>query len=193
MASAPDGLRRRGGQPVASSPAPAQSTAAKGSSPDPLDAFEVKPYLQLGDAAADPQRLALLWQAKEGQDGWAVEAAPGPGGPWTLMAPPTSWLVAVPGNPVQVHRVWAAVLAPLAPGSTFVYRILQHGAEVFQQNGARARVAPGQDQRMVVAGDLANGNGASRAITKPPRHPAVPGPGLPLRRRRPAPGRCRPG
>ncbi|MGA2083610.1 MAG: metallophosphoesterase [Holophaga sp.] len=125
----------------------------------------VKPYLQLGDAPASYDRLDLLWHAPDGQDGWAVEVRTDPQGAWRRMAAPTSTLVTVQGaHPVPPHRVWRAALAPLAPGGTFDYRVLQHGTEVFLQTGARARKAPEQPQRIVVVGDLAEGTPMSRAI-----------------------------
>ncbi len=63
--------------------------------------------------------------------------------------------------------MWTAVLTPLEPGKTFDYRVLKDGRRVFQKRGARARVAPGQPQRVVVAGDLAEpANPASRAIAR---------------------------
>jgi hypothetical protein len=94
-----------------------------------------------------------------------VEVRTDPQDPWRRMAPPDSTLVAVQGaHPVPPHRVWRATLTALAPGGRFDYRVLQHGTEVFLQAGARARVAPGQAQKIVVVADLAEGTPMSRAI-----------------------------
>ena len=131
-------------RPMVSTPAPVGR-----SSP-----FQVEPYLQLGSGLASPDRLALLWQARDGAGDWLVEVQPQSGGAWTRMAPPVSVLLAAPGAGSAPHRVWTATLEPLEPGLPFEYRILQDGTEVFRAE-AMALKGPGQPQQVVVAGDLA--------------------------------------
>ena len=115
--------------------------------------FLAEPYLQLGSGLPSPDRLALLWQARDGIGDWAVEVQPPSGAKWTRMAPPDSVLT-VELSGASPHRVWTATLTPLEPGLPFEYRVLQDGTEVFRAE-AKALKAPGQPQQVVVAGDLA--------------------------------------
>ncbi|WP_306600517.1 metallophosphoesterase [Geothrix sp. 21YS21S-2] len=137
-------------------------------SPDFEDpaSFTVPPCLQLGEAPDRPDRLGLMWHAPAYDTGtWAVEVRTT--GTWVRMADPASTLVDIPGTQVPAQRAWTAVLKPLEPGGTFDYRVLRDGRRVFQVNGARARMAPGQRQRVVIAGDLVEpGNPASRSIAE---------------------------
>jgi len=179
------GLAGRGPLPHPSEPGPPPEAAA---------CFRVKPYLQLGDAPEAFDRMTLLWHARDGLAGWAVEVRADQASTWIEMAPPTSSLVAglpyrhrphghrhrhphpnprwrrrsVPGGPggpggARAHRVWTAQLGPLVPGAPFSYRVLRDGQEVFRAT-ALARKAPGQSQRMAVAGGLGEGTGPARAI-----------------------------
>jgi hypothetical protein len=116
--------------------------------------FQVEPYLQLGAGPSSPDRLALLWHAQHGIGDWAVEIKPQAGEGWARMAAPVSVLVEAPGAGAGPHRVWTASLAPLEPGLPFEYRVLQDETEVFRAEG-KALKGPGQAQRVVVAGDLA--------------------------------------
>lgn len=128
-------------------------------------AFRVKPYLQIGPAPAG-DRLALLWQADDGLDGWSVEVRPDPASPWTPMPPPTQVRLAPADPACAPHRIWTAALGPLAPGATFQYRVLAHGREVFSPTEGRALRGPGQPQKVVVVGDLAEGTGSSLAVAR---------------------------
>ena len=120
----------------------------------------VNPYLQLGGAPA-ADALSLLWHAPDRDAGWAVELSTGDGPARRLQ--PTWVRVAVPT--VAPHRVYTAVLRPLAPGAAFSYQVLLDGRPVFQGAG-RARKGPGQPQRVAVAGDLAMGTAGPRAVAR---------------------------
>jgi hypothetical protein len=90
-----------------------------------------------------------------------VEVSTGLG--WARMPQPAPVRVAVPNTRLPAYRIWSARLGPLAPGARFRYRVLLDGREVCNQE-AVARKAPGQPQRVAVAGDLVEGNGHDRAI-----------------------------
>jgi hypothetical protein len=122
--------------------------------------FLVEPYLQLG-AAPGPGTLELLWHGPDRDDPWAVEVRRGLRGPWRPVPRPAWTRVAVSG--VEPHRVFAARLAPLAPGADFAYRVLLAGTPVFLSR-ARAPKGPGQPLRVAVLGDLAAGGPAPREL-----------------------------
>lgn len=58
-----------------------------------LDEFLVPPYLQLGTDPTVYDRLVLLWLARDGVQGWAVEVANAPGAAWVRMPAPESTLI----------------------------------------------------------------------------------------------------
>lgn len=128
--------------------------AARAGEPEP---FLALPYLQLGGAPA-ADALSLLWHAPDRDGAWSV-AVRDAGGERVFQ--PTWNRVAVPG--VETHRVYTAVLRPLAPGAVFTYRVLLDGRQVFQAE-AKARTGPGKPTRVAVLGDLANGGPAGRDI-----------------------------
>src|SRR5689334_22489102 len=64
----------------------------------PGGVFQVKPYLQAGDAPdGGGGSLALIWQTADQADPWSVEFSAGSGVPWAETAPPASRRVAVDG------------------------------------------------------------------------------------------------
>ncbi len=88
--------------------------------------FEVKPYLQLGDApgpAGGPERFTLLWQTadRDAGPGRSRSAAAG-GGPWVggreRRRPGGSRSTGSP--PFRLYR---AALTGLGPGEAFAYRV----------------------------------------------------------------------
>ena len=129
---------------------------AAGASP-----FLVQPYLQLGSAAPAPDTLVLVWHGPDRDGAWSVQVRSRPGGAWGPPLAPAWTRVAVSG--VAAHRVYRAVLRPLAPGARFTYRVNLDGRPVFQSR-ARARKGPGQSLRVAVLGDLADGHAPSRAM-----------------------------
>jgi len=142
------------GDSLALPPFPALPAVSAPSRTAMASPFQVEPYLQLGPGPASPERLALVWHAQDGPGDWAVEIEPQAGGAWTRMDRPVSALVDLPGRGSGPLRVWTATLAPLEPGLPFDYRVLLDGTEVFRAEG-KALKAPGQAQRVVVAGGLA--------------------------------------
>jgi hypothetical protein len=101
----------------------------------------------------DPERfdrLERLWHAEAPETGWGMEVRTGTDPAWTAMPPPTSRPVDIPHAGHPDHRVWTAVQGPLPPGQPFDYRVLKNGTVAFEQEGAKARTAPGPAQRVVV-------------------------------------------
>ena len=128
-----------------------------------VDAFVVKPYLQLGDdpARAGPGDLRLLWQAEDVDAAWAVEYRVGAGAPLRAAEAPTWRRVAVPT--IAPHRVYRVDLKGLIPGGTFRYRVLKGPAVVFESAG-RARKGVDQPYRFVAVGDIAQGTAEQKAV-----------------------------
>jgi len=121
--------------------------------------FLVKPYLQLGGVPA-VDALSLLWHGPDQDGAWSVAVKPaGPESVERVIRP--TWIrIAVPG--VEPHRVYTALLRPLAPGA-FSYEVRLDGKPVFQSE-AGAPKGPGQPMRVAVLGDLASGNEPPKAI-----------------------------
>jgi hypothetical protein len=125
--------------------------------------FEVKPYLQLGDAPsplpAGRESLTLLWQTADpgGDDSstWVVETRSMAGGPWNLAAVASSRRIAVEGVPP--FRIYRATLIGLPAGTEVAYRVRHAGRVTFEALG-RTRKPAGQPQRFVVFGDCGAGN-----------------------------------
>lgn len=126
--------------------------------------FKVKPYLQMGNNPDLPDRLRLLWHSDGAVTGWSVEIRHGAQPAWIPMAAPASTLVDVPRAALGRHLVWSATLAPLTPGETFDYRVLQDGRQVFLQTGVKARPVAGQPQRVAVVGDMVHGGPAEKQV-----------------------------
>jgi hypothetical protein len=128
-------------------------------------AFEVKPYLQLGNAPRTQddglEKLELLWQTTDREVSWSVEVRPETSNTWAKTSQPRVRRVAVEG--LDPFRVYHAALEGLEPGGAFSYRVLRAGEPLFEAS-ARARKRPGQPQRIVLFGDCAAGTEASKAI-----------------------------
>jgi predicted phosphodiesterase len=122
------------------------------------DAFVVTPYLQIGTNPT-AQSLVLLWQANNATANWSVELQTN--GQWVTTAAPTATSIAVANAPA--HVVYRAALTGLVSGSTFKYRVLKNGKEVFISQ-AQAPKAPNQAQRFVVFGDIGAGTKAAKEI-----------------------------
>jgi len=121
--------------------------------------FEVRPYLQLGDSP--DTGLALLWQAADRDDAWAVDLRRGGDGPWVETPAPAWRRRALEGSPPA--RLYRAALAGLAPGSSFAYRVRRSGRPVFQARGSALKPA-GVPHRFVAFGDCAAGTAGQRAV-----------------------------
>jgi predicted phosphodiesterase len=126
-----------------------------------VEPFLVKPYLQLGSAAPALDSLSLLWHAPDEDRAWSVAVKPAGQENGEQMLPATWVRVAVAG--VEPHRIYTAVLRPLAPGARFAYRVILDGKTVFQGE-AGARKGPGEPTRVAVMGDLATGKEPPKAI-----------------------------
>jgi hypothetical protein len=121
--------------------------------------FLATPYLQLGeDPKADD--LALLWHADDVDADWSVEVQSPLDAPWKPAETPTSRRVIL--DDVERHRVYRAILPGLAPGERFRYRVNLGGVSAFGE--ARAKVPPGQPQRVVVFGDAAKKSEGQRKV-----------------------------
>jgi len=64
---------------------------------------------------------------------------------------------------IAPHRVYTAILSPLAPGRRFSYRLALAGKVIFQAE-ARTQPAPGHAMRVAVMGDLGMGERAHRNL-----------------------------
>jgi hypothetical protein len=145
---------------IAAAPAPA-AAPLRVATPD--DAFLVKPYLQLGDAASlgPVERMDVLWHTADADAAWSVEARPATGGAWRKADAPVFRRIVVAG--IDPHRVYRATLQGLAPGAEFDYQVLKGGTPLFAAR-ARARKAANQPSRFVVFGDCAANTPGQRAI-----------------------------
>lgn len=127
--------------------------------------FEVKPYLQLGDApglgADGRETLALLWQTSDREASWSVEVKAASEGPWNTEAPATWRRISVGGVPR--FRLYRSTLTGLIPGEPFAYRVRQGGNIVFEAGG-RGRKPAGKPHRFVVFGDCAAGTSEQSAV-----------------------------
>jgi Icc-related predicted phosphoesterase len=110
--------------------------------------FIANPYLQIGRNPSATS-LELLWHAADVNADWAVELKDK--GPWQKTPSPTFNRVAVAG--VDAHRVYRVTLSGLTPGSTFEYRVLKNGTEVFSTKG-KAPKSENQNYRFVAIGDI---------------------------------------
>ena len=128
----------------------------------------IKPYLQLGDAPSSGERqsLEVIWHSRLESGSWTVLFRQIPLhekllGPWRTAAPADRSFVQ---NEVILGSYrHSARVEGLTAGARFEYRLLLDGKDVFQSQ-ATARMAPGQDFRFVLFGDLAEGGQACRQI-----------------------------
>lgn len=116
--------------------------------------FLVKPYLQLGDAPADPTRLTLVWHtATPGE--FAAQSGnrkPVPARAQKLAA-----------TSIPEHYVYTAELTGLRPGAEFPYTITLNGKPVFTAKGL-ARKRGQAPSRVVIFGDSGQDNTPQREI-----------------------------
>jgi 3',5'-cyclic AMP phosphodiesterase CpdA len=122
--------------------------------------FLATPYLQLGQAPS-ADALTLLWHADDGDADWSVEVRTTPGDAWRAAGVPDWRRVALDG--VERHRVYRSILAGLAPGERFAYRVKLAGSTAFEAE-ARAKVPPGRPHRLVAFGDCARGSEGQRKV-----------------------------
>lgn len=121
-----------------------------------VSAFLVPPYLQLG-VRPSPATLALLWQATNPSEAWAVDLLQG--NTWVALPPPVKTQVAMDGEPR--HWVFVATLEPLPAGGSFHYRVRTGDKVRFQHQGTALKTC-GKKQRVVLAGDLVSASAASQ-------------------------------
>ncbi len=124
--------------------------------------FVVKPYMQLGDnpIRSPKEVVELLWFTYDNDHLWAVETRPASDKRWIGADLPIEEPITLSGVDCRFrHRTR---LSHLTPGSTFEYRVLRDGQEVFKSVG-KAPKAANQPFRFVAVGDLAsNLPGATR-------------------------------
>ena len=122
--------------------------------------FFAPPYLQIGSNPS-PQSLELLWQVKDSTASWSVEHKTNAKDKWIASAKPVVTPVAV--NNIVAHVVYRTALNNLVSGSTFLYRILQNGKEVFTAEAQAPRSAD-QPFRFVAFGDIGAGTPEAKQI-----------------------------
>ena len=122
--------------------------------------FLATPYLQLGDDPR-PDELALLWHADHVEADWSVEVQSPIGAEWRPAGPASYRAVVL--EDVERHRVYRTTLTGLVPGERFAYRVKLGGVSKFEAE-ARAKVAPGTPQRVVVFGDSSKNSVGQREV-----------------------------
>ncbi len=122
--------------------------------------FFANPYLQIG-AVPTSQSLDLLWQTTDLKSVWFVETKASAKSKWVKMTAPTASKVAVAG--IESHLVYRAALTGLTSGSTFIYRVLKNGKEVFSANAEAPRSAD-QAFRFAAFGDIGAGTPEAKQI-----------------------------
>jgi predicted phosphodiesterase len=122
--------------------------------------FVASPYLQIGSTPSS-QSLQLLWQVSDTNAVWTVEHKTRSKDSWVKTQNPTFTKITVAG--IEFHVVYRAGLTGLVSGSTFTYRILKNGNEVFTAQ-AKAPKSADQDFRFVVFGDIGAGTIEAKQI-----------------------------
>lgn len=116
-------------------------------------AFLVKPYLQIGNNP-NPQSLQLLWHTNNETDQWLVEYKSGAATGWKKSESQTYSKIAVVN--AEPFLVYNASMHALQPGTSFTYRILKNGQQVFTAEGKALKTSK-QSYRFVVSGDMGAG------------------------------------
>ena len=124
--------------------------------------FIAKPYLQIGRRPS-PTSLELMWQTPDVAAEWGVELKLGSGSKWTRVAAPE--FVSAVTDSARPRRVYHVLLAGLAPGGTFSYRVLRAGKPVFNAEG-RSPKAENQAFRFVVNGDIGAGTPDAKLLAR---------------------------
>jgi len=140
------------------------------------DVFLAKPYLQVGSVPT-PTTLQLQWTTKDEDAKWTVEQKHDTKGSWTKSSSISSRKIIVTAT--DVRKIFSSTLTGLLPGTTFFYRVLRNGKEVFSST-AQAPRAPDQPFRFVAIGDIGAGTPeqrplAHRAFLEKPDLVIVPG------------------
>jgi len=122
--------------------------------------FVAPPYLQIGSNPS-PQSLQLLWHTSDSTSTWKVEMKASGKKNWEQAGLPSYTTLAIAG--VATHFVYRTSLSNLESGTTFSYRILKNGKEVFQSL-AQAPKAINQPFRFVAFGDIGAGTVEAKEI-----------------------------
>jgi predicted phosphodiesterase len=126
---------------------------------DPL--FFEKPYIQLGDrpAPSEKEALELMWMGHDLEVVWKVEYRDN--GTWRPATVRTVRRVDAPDTPA--HRVYAATLADIKPGTKVAYQISVGGKKVFESSALSRRPA-NANSKFVVFGDCAANTSGQRGV-----------------------------
>ncbi len=122
--------------------------------------FAVLPYLQIG-SVPNSESLQLLWQTTDSTAHWEVEHCTSLKDAWVKAAAPEATMVAVSG--VQSHIVYRSAIKGLVAGSTFNYKVLKNGKQVFLSK-AQAPRSYEQPFRFVAFGDIGAGTPEAKLI-----------------------------
>ena len=122
------------------------------------ETFLTSPYLQIGTESTI-KSLLLLWHTRDENAAWLVEVKGKAG--WLTAGSPKATKIAVSNIPT--HFVYRALLNDLAAGSTFTYRVLRNGKEVFTATAQSPKNAE-QSYRFVVFGDVGAGTIEAKEI-----------------------------
>jgi predicted phosphodiesterase len=127
---------------------------------DQASVFLVKPYLQIGNNP-NPNSMQLLWHATGESAQWVLEYKTGTASGWTKSETQSSSKIDVAGT--EPFRVYNASLNALQPGTSFIYRVLKNGNQVFSAEGKSLK-GTNQSYRFVVSGDMGAGTKQAREI-----------------------------
>jgi predicted phosphodiesterase len=138
--------------------------------------FVNKPYVQIGKNAST-STLKILWHAANAEAKWELQHRLNGRSAWK-NADTITYTTLAQIN-VTANRVYHASLSGLTAGSTFQYRILKDGIEVFTAEAKASKTAD-QPYRFVVMGDIGaetidQKKLAERAYLEKPDFIAVPG------------------
>lgn len=129
----------------------------------PVVPFVIKPYLQLGDNEAPSRfgQLELAWHTAKMAGDWRVEIRAEGDSDWLDCGAVQTRRLKI--EDAESHLRHSCLLQPLAHKRLYEYRLLWQKAITFQSK-FRSPVSEKDPYRVVVVGDIADGNAASRAI-----------------------------
>lgn len=135
----------------------------RGTAVSPVVPFIIKPYLQLGDNEAPSQfgQLELAWHTAKIAGDWRVEIRAEAEANWHDCGSVQTRRLKI--EDAESHLRHTCLLQPLTNNRVYEYRLLWQKAVTFQAK-FRSPVSEKDPYRVVVVGDIADGNAASRAI-----------------------------
>jgi hypothetical protein len=125
--------------------------------------FLVTPYLQIGEHPS-PDTMMVLWHSMitaDTNDLWTVEYKNEMDTSWSICDHLLKTRLVIKDQ--EVFNIYRAKLSGLEPGSTFSYKILKKGMQVFEAQGKALKTLD-QPYRFVVSGDMGAGSRAAKQV-----------------------------